>query len=70
MAALKKQDQYEGLPPTRAALLAAILRAHYETIVWYNYEVANPRYGYGCDLVDGHFKPVMISLHPAPGAVW
>jgi hypothetical protein len=69
----KKQAESEGLPPTRAALIPAILRAHYQAMVCYNDVVANPELPepqhYGWDLVDGHFQPVMTSLPPAPDAV-
>jgi len=69
----KKQAQSEALPPTKAALLPAILRTHYQAMVWYNDVVANPELPkplhYGWDLVDEHFQPVMTSLPPAPDAV-
>lgn len=65
----KKQVQSEGLPPTKAALLPAIMRAHYQAMIWYNDVVPNPELPrpehYGWDLVDGKFKPVMTSLPPA-----
>ena len=68
----KKQAESEGLPQTRAALIPAILRTHYQAIVWYNDVVANPEdpepQHYGWDLVDGHFQPVMTSLPHAPDA--
>ena len=69
----KKQAQSEGLPPTKAALLQAIMRAHYQAIIWYNDIIPNPELpppeNYGWDLVDGKFKTVMTSLPPAPEAV-
>ena len=37
----KKQAQSEKLPPTQAALKEAILRAHYQTMVWNNDTVPN-----------------------------
>ena len=69
----KKQAQSEGLPPTLAALRPAILRAHYQALIWNGDIIANPTLpepqGFGWDLVDGHYKPVMSSLPPAPQAV-
>ena len=38
----KRQAQSERLPPTADALLSAILRSHYQMIVWNNDKVANP----------------------------
>lgn len=32
----KKQAQTENLPPTKAALLPAIRRAHYQSMIWCN----------------------------------
>lgn len=37
-----KQAQSERLPPTHGALPEAILRAHYQTMVWNNDKVPNP----------------------------
>ena len=69
----KKQAQSEGLPPTQAALRPAIMRAHYQAIIWNSDIIANPTLPdpteFGFDLVDGHYKPVMTSLPPAPQAV-
>lgn len=38
----KKQAESERLPPTLAALEEAILRAHYQTMVWNNDKIPNP----------------------------
>ena len=38
----KKQAQSEGLPPTLSALHHAILRAHYQAIIWNNDVIATP----------------------------
>jgi len=37
----KNQAESECLPPTRAALIPEILRAHYQAMVWYHDVVAN-----------------------------
>ena len=69
----KKQAQSEGLPPTQAALRNAILRAHYQAMIWNNDIIANPDLPEplecGWNLVDGRYKPVMTTLPPAPQAV-
>lgn len=69
----KKQAQSEGLPPTKAALLPAIMRAHYQAMIWYNDIIPNPELPrpehYGWDLVDNKFKPVTTSFPPAPDAI-
>ena len=38
----KKQAQSERLPTTRGTLREAVLRAHYQAMVWNNDVVANP----------------------------
>ena len=38
----KNQAESKRLPPTQAALHQAILRAHYQLLVWNNDHVANP----------------------------
>ena len=69
----KKQAQSEGLPPTKAALLPAIMRAHYQAMIWYNDIIPNPELPrpehHGWDLVDNKFKPVTTSFPPAPDAI-
>ena len=65
----KKQAQSERLPPTRGALLQAVLRAHYQAIVWDNDVVANPDIpspeNYGWEKSDNRWFPVMTRLLPA-----
>lgn len=39
----KKQAQSERLPPTQAALKEAILRAHYQTMIWNSDKIPNPQ---------------------------
>ena len=69
----RKQAQAENMPPTRAALLPAISRIHYQAVIWYNDIVANPEIptpqDFGWTLVDGVFKEVMTTLPPAPEAI-
>ena len=38
----RKQAESERLPPTQAALREAIMRSHYQAMVWANDKVANP----------------------------
>ena len=61
------------MPPTRAALLPAITRAHYQAKIWYNDIVANPEIptpqDFGWNLIDGVFNEVMNTLPPAPEAI-
>ncbi|CAH3136345.1 unnamed protein product, partial [Porites lobata] len=61
------------LPPTQAALHQAILRAHYQLLVWNNDHVANPVLpspeGYEWQDEDGKWVPVMTNLPPAPEAI-
>ena len=69
----KNQAESERLPPTQAALHQAILRAHYQLLVWNNDHVANPVLpspeGYGWQDEDGKWVPVMKNLPPAPEAI-
>ena len=37
----REQAAAERLPPTKAALIQAIKRAHFQRIVWYNDNVAD-----------------------------
>ena len=66
------QAESERLPPTQAALHQAILKAHYQLLVWNNDHVANPVLpspeGYGWQDEDGKWVPVMTNLPPAPEA--
>ena len=69
----KKQAQSERLPPTEAALHEAVLRAHYQAMVWNNDKVANPELpspqSYGWMMEENRWLPVMTKLPPAPDAV-
>ena len=42
----KKQAQSERLPPTQGALRQAILRAHYQCMIWNSDKIANPSIPY------------------------
>ena len=69
----KKQAQSERLPPTQATLRQAILRAHYQALVWNNDIVTNPTLpspeNYGWELHGDKWVPVMMTLPPAPQAI-
>lgn len=69
----KKQAQSEKLPPTMSALRQAVLRAHYQALVWSNDVVANPELpcpeNYGWENKEDRWVPVMTLLQPAPNAV-
>ena len=60
-------------PATQAALHQAILKAHYQLLVWNNDHVANPVLpspeGYRWQDEDGKWVPVMTNLPPAPEAI-
>ncbi|XP_014661606.1 PREDICTED: uncharacterized protein LOC106804783 [Priapulus caudatus] len=69
----KRNKRKQSLPPTHAALRAAIMRAHYQALIWSVDVVANPELpspdDYGWYLVEGQYRPVMTTLPPAPEAV-
>lgn len=69
----KKQAQSEKLPPTQGALHEAILRSHYQAMVWNKDRVANPVLpspeSYGWAKEDDRWTPVMTKVLPAPVAV-
>ena len=69
----KKQAESERLPPTQAALKQAILRAHYQAMIWTNDTVPNPEVpspqDYGWNLEDDVWVPVMTKEQPAPNVV-
>ena len=69
----KKQAQAERLPPTQGALCEAILRAHYQTMVWNNDTVPNPQLpspqNYGWQQFEDEWQPVKTKLPPAPEAI-
>ena len=69
----QKQAEAERLPPTKAALIQAIKRAHFQRNVWYNDTVANPNTPspseYGWREEAGGFSPVMTTMDLAPEAI-
>ena len=69
----KKQAQSERLPPTQGALRPAVLRAHYQAMVWNNDVVADPDMpspeNYGWEKNDNRWLPVITKLPPAPEAI-
>ena len=58
----KRQAQSERLPPTEDALHSAILRSHYQMIVWNNDKVANPELpspgNYGWNMINNEWVAV------------
>ena len=64
----------ERLPPTKAALIQAIEKTHFQRIVWYNEIVANPyipspsEYGWR-EEAEG-FCAVMTTMDPAPEVIF
>ena len=69
----KKQAQSERLPPTQGALREAILRAHYQTMIWNKDKVPNPNIpppeNYGWKKHSNEWLPVMTTTPPAPEAI-
>lgn len=69
----KKQAQSERLPPTQAALREAIMRAHYQVMVWNSDTMPAPQLpspqNFGWRLDGDQWLPVMTTLLPAPEAV-
>jgi len=69
----KKQAQSERLPPIHGALREAILRAHYQTMVWNNDKVSNSNIpspeNYGWKKDNDDWLPVMTTTPPAPEAI-
>lgn len=69
----KKQSQSERLPPSQDALHQAILRAHYQAMMWCNDITPNPDIpppnAYGWTLEVGTWVPIMTTQPPAPKAV-
>ena len=69
----KRQAETDRLPPTKAALHQAILRAHYQLMVWNNDCVPNPvlpsPQGYGWTMENGAWIPVLTTFSPAPEAI-
>jgi len=69
----KKQAQSEKLPPTRGALHEAILRSHYQAMIWNNDRIPNPVLpspeSYGWTKEDDQWMPVITKVPPAPKAI-
>ena len=69
----KKQAQSDRLPPTQAALHQAILRAHYQLMVWNSDRIANPELPSpqhcGWRMDQAEWVPVITNLPPAPEAI-
>ena len=69
----KKQAESDKLPPTQAALHQAILRAHFQLLVWNKDTEPNPVLpspsDYGWAMENAEWVPVMTTLPPAPEAV-
>jgi hypothetical protein len=69
----KRQAQSERLPPTEDALHHAILRSHYQMMVWNNDKVANPELpspgDYGWNMINNEWVAVMATEKPAPETV-
>ncbi|MEW8548339.1 MAG: hypothetical protein AB2693_32955 [Candidatus Thiodiazotropha sp.] len=69
----KRQAEAEKLPPTLESLRQAILRAHYQSLIWQNDLEPNPiipppeNYGWRKD--SGTYVPVSSELPAAPDAV-
>jgi hypothetical protein len=68
-----QQKESEKLPPTKDALIQALMRANYQAIIWNNDIVANPNLpcpkDFGWKEDRGHLIPVMTDQPPAPEAV-
>lgn len=69
----KSQAEAEKLPPTQAVLEQAILRAHYQAMVWCHETEAKPVLpapeSYGWKKEGNMFEPIVTHLKPAPDAV-
>ena len=69
----EKQAQSDKLPPTQAALHQAILRGHFQFVVWDKDTEPNPVLpspsDYGWAMENAEWVPVMTTLPPAPEAV-
>ena len=69
----KKQAESDKLPPTQAALHQAILRAHFQLMVWNKDTEPNPVLpspsNYGWAMENAEWVLVMTTLPPAPEAV-
>ena len=69
----KNQAESDRLPPTQGALYEAILRAHYQMIVWDNDKVCCPSLpkpdGIGWEIREDKWNPVVTKEAPAPEAI-
>lgn len=69
----QKQAESERLPPTQSALKQAVMRSHYQTMVWNNDIIVHPEIpspnGYGWKPDQDGWVPVMSTELPAPQAV-
>jgi len=69
----KNQAQSDRLPHTQSALYEAILRAHYQMLVWNNDRVCIPNLpkpdGFGWEKEGDEWIPVMTKQAPAPQAI-
>ena len=69
----KNQSTSESLPPTRDALRLAILRAHYQYMIWANDIISNPLIPSSCECgwkwEEDKWIEVMMTKPPAPEAV-
>jgi hypothetical protein len=70
----RKKAQSEKLPPTQGAVHEAILRSHYQAMVWNNDRISNPTLpspeNYGWKQESNQWIPVMTKVPPAPEAVF
>ena len=69
----KKQAEAEKLPPTHGALVAKIMRAHYQAMVWWHDNVPQPEIPvpteYGWKEENDELLPVPSKEKPAPDAI-
>ena len=70
---ITNQTESDRLPPTQGALYEAILRAHYQIIVWNNNKVCCPSLpqpdGFGWEKREDKWIPVMTKEAPAPETI-
>ena len=70
---ITNQAESDRLPPTQGALYEAILRAHYQIIVWNNDKVCCPSLpqpdGFGWEKREDKRIPVMTKEAPAPETI-
>ena len=69
----REQAEAERLPPTKATLIHAIKRAHFQLMIWYNASVAISNIPspseYGWRGEAGGISPVKITMDPAPEVI-